>query len=85
MKLNVLKGYIRSLIKVLKSKLNGANLVRGVNTWVVSLLRYSAVFVSWRNSELHAIIKKLGSCLPYIEHYIYLHIEQVICRQIIYT
>ena len=40
MKLNVSKEYIRSLKKVLKSKLNGGNLVRGVNTWAVSLLRY---------------------------------------------
>ena len=40
-KLNVLKEYIRRL-KVLKSKLNGGNLVRAVNTWAVSLLRYSA-------------------------------------------
>ena len=32
MKLNVLKEYIRRLRKVLKSKLNGGNLVRGVNT-----------------------------------------------------
>ena len=46
MKLNVLKEYIRRLRKVLKSKPNGENLVRGVNTWVVSPLRYSAAFVS---------------------------------------
>ena len=46
MKLNVLKEYIRRIRKVLKSKLNGGNLVRGVNTWAVSLLRYSATFVS---------------------------------------
>ena len=45
MKLNVSIEYIR-LRKVLKSKLNGGNLVRGVNTWAVSLLRYSAAFVS---------------------------------------
>ena len=31
-KLNVSKEYIRRLIKVLKSKLNGGNLVHGVNT-----------------------------------------------------
>ena len=55
MKLNVSKEYIRRLRKVLKSKLNGGNLVRGVNTWAVSLLRYSAAFVSWRKSELQAI------------------------------
>ena len=58
MKLNVSKEYIRRIRKVLKSKLNGGNLVRGVNTWAVSLLRYSVVFVSWRKSELQAIDRK---------------------------
>ena len=42
----------------MKSKLNGGNLVRGVNTWTVSLLRYSAAFFSWRKSELQAIDRK---------------------------
>ena len=55
MKLNVSKEYIRRLRKGLKSKLNGGNLVHGINTWAVSLLRYSAAFVSWRKSELQAI------------------------------
>ena len=45
MKLNVSKEYVRRLRKVLKSKLNGGNLVRGVNTWAVSLLRYSAALL----------------------------------------
>ena len=54
-KLNVSKEYIRSLRKVLKPKLNGGNLVRGVNTWAVSLLRYSAAFFSWRKGELQVI------------------------------
>ena len=58
MKLNVSKEYIRRIRKVLNSKLNGGNLVRGVNTWAVSLLRYSAAFVSWRKSELQAIDRK---------------------------
>ena len=57
-KLNVLKEYVRTIRKVLKSKLNEGNLVRGVNTWTVSLLRYSAAFVSWRKSELQAIDRK---------------------------
>ena len=39
MKLNVSKEYIRRLRKVLQSKLNGENLVRGVNIRAVSLLR----------------------------------------------
>ena len=58
MTLNISKEYIRRLRKVLKSKLNGGNLVRGVNTWAVSLITYSAVFVSWRKSELQAIDRK---------------------------
>ena len=58
MKLIVSKKYIRRLRKVLKSKLNGGNLVPWVNTWAVSLLRYSAAFVSWRKSELQAIDRK---------------------------
>ena len=56
--LNVSKEYIRRLRKVLKSKLHGGNLVRRVTTWTVSLLRYSAAFVSWRKSELQAIDRK---------------------------
>ena len=55
MKLNVSKEYIATLRKVLKSKLNGGDLVRGVNTWVVSQLIYTAAFASWRKSELQAI------------------------------
>ena len=42
----------------MKVKLNGENLVRGVNTLAVSLLRYSAAFVSRRKSELQAIDRK---------------------------
>ena len=63
MKLKVSKEYIRQLRKVLKSKLNGRNLVRGVNTWVVSLLRYSPAFVSWRKSELQPINRKTRKLL----------------------
>ena len=63
MKLNVSKEYIRRLRKVLKSKLNGRNLVCGVNTWAVSLIRYSAAFASWRKSELQAIDRKTRKLL----------------------
>ena len=45
----------RRLREVLKSILYEGNLVHGVNTWAVSLIRYSAAFVSWRKSELQAI------------------------------
>ena len=58
MKLKVSKEYFRRLKKVLKSKLNGANLVRGVNTREVPLLRYSVAFISSRKSELQTIDRK---------------------------
>ena len=48
--MNISKEYIR--------RLNGGNLVRGVNTWTVSLIRYLAAFVSWRKNELEAIDRK---------------------------
>ena len=38
--------------------MNCGNLVRGVNTCAVSLLRYSAAFANWRKSELQAIDRK---------------------------
>ena len=52
MKLKVSKEYFRRLRKVLKSELNGGNLDQGVNTWAVSLLRYSAAIISWRKCEM---------------------------------
>ena len=52
MKLKVSKEYFRRLKKVLKSKLNGGNLVQGVNIWAVSLLRCLAAFISCRKCEL---------------------------------
>ena len=55
LKLKLSKEYFRRLRKVLKSKLNGGNLVQGVNTWEASLLRYQAEFISWRKCELRIL------------------------------
>ena len=52
MKLKVSKEYFRRLKNVLKSKLNDGNLVQGFSTWAVSLLRYSALFISWKKCRL---------------------------------
>ena len=52
--MKVSKGYFMRLKNLLKSKLNGGNLIQGVNTWAVSLLRYSAVFISREKGELQA-------------------------------
>ena len=64
MKLKVSKEYFRQLKKVLKSKLNGRNLVQGVNSWAVSLLKYSAAFISWRKCKLQAIDMKTRKLFP---------------------
>ena len=69
MKLNVSTEYIRRLRKVLTSKLNGGNLVPGIKTWVESLLRYSAAFLSWRRRELQAIDRKTRKLFTIMEHF----------------
>ena len=38
--------------------MNSGDLVQGVNTWAVSLLRYSAAFISSRKCELQAVDRK---------------------------
>ena len=38
--------------------MNGGNLIRGVNTWAVPLLRYSSAFARWKESELQALDRK---------------------------
>ena len=43
--LKVSKEHFRKFKKVLKSKLNGGNLVQGVNTWAESLLSYSVELI----------------------------------------
>ena len=42
---NILEGWKNS-------RFNGGNLVQGVNTFAVFILRYSAAFTSWRKCEL---------------------------------
>ena len=44
--------YLRRVRKVLATKLNGGNIIKGINTRVVSLLRYSAAFIDWNCAEL---------------------------------
>ena len=52
MKEKVKVGYLRRVRKVLESKLNGGNIIKGINTWAVFLLRYSAAFIDLSCAEL---------------------------------
>ena len=40
--------YLRTVRKVLETKLNGGNIIKSINT---SLLRYSAAFIDWDYAE----------------------------------
>ena len=46
------KEYFRRTRKLLETKLSGRNLIKGINTWAVPLVRYSGPFLKWTQEEL---------------------------------
>ena len=52
MKDKIKKEYLRRIRKLLETKLSGRNLIKGLNTWAVSLIRYSRPFVKLTGEEL---------------------------------
>ena len=52
MKEKVKTEYYRRVKKILETKLNGGNIITEINTWTISLLRYSASFLDWTGAEL---------------------------------
>ena len=46
------KEYLRRTRKLLKTKLSGRNLIKGINTWALPLVRYSRHFLKWTREEL---------------------------------
>ena len=57
------KAYVRRVKKVIRSKLNGGNMVRVINSWAVSLLRYSGGVVRWTKVELMNLDRKTRKLL----------------------
>ena len=55
MKEKISKEYLRRVRKVLETKLSSRDLVKGINSWAVSLMRYSASFLDWTVDDLNAI------------------------------
>ena len=55
MKEKVKTGYYRRVRKILETKLNGGNIITGINTWAISLLRYSAAFLDCTGAELEQV------------------------------
>ena len=52
MKEKIQKEYLRRTRKLLKTKLNHRNLIKGIKTWAVPLIRYSGPFLKWTRDEL---------------------------------
>ena len=49
------KEYLRRTRKLLEIKLSSRNLIKGINTWAVPLVRYSGPFLKWTREELQQI------------------------------
>ena len=52
MKEKIQKEYLRRTWKLLETKLNSRNLIKGINIWTVPLVRYSGPFLKWTRDEL---------------------------------
>ena len=52
MKEKIQKEYLRKTKKLLETKLNRRNLIKGINTLAVPLVRYSGPFLKWTREEL---------------------------------
>ena len=52
MKDKIQKEYLRRNRKLLETKLSSRNLIKGINTWAVPLVRYSGPFLKWTRDEL---------------------------------
>ena len=52
MKDKIQKEYLRRTWKLLETKLSTRNLIKGINTWAVPLVRYSGPFLKWTRDEL---------------------------------
>ena len=54
MKDKIQKEYLRTR-KLLETELSSRNLIKGINTWAISLVRYSGPFLKWTRDELKQI------------------------------
>ena len=52
MKDKIRKEYLRRTRKLLETKLSSRNLIKGINTWAVPIVRYSGPFLKWAKDEL---------------------------------
>ena len=58
MKEQVMKEYVRRVRNILKSKLNGGNIIAAINSRAVSIIRYGAGIIKWTKNELEEMDRK---------------------------
>ncbi|MEM7264393.1 MAG: reverse transcriptase domain-containing protein [Pseudomonadota bacterium] len=63
MKHNIGKEYLRRVKLLARSKLYAGNLIRGINAWAVSVVRYSAGILNWSDRELKKLDAKTRKIL----------------------
>ena len=69
MKDKIQKEYLRRTRKLLETKLFGRNLIKGINTWAVPLVRYSGPFLKWtRDEQMDQRTRKLMTMHKTLHH-----------------
>ena len=58
MKDQIKEEYIRRVRNILKSKLNGGNIILAINSRAVSIVRYGAGIISWTKMELEELDRR---------------------------
>ena len=59
MKEKVQKEYYKRVKTMLKSKLNGGNVMNAINIWAVATVRYRAGIINWNKGELDKIDQQM--------------------------
>ena len=57
-KKKTLSEYKKRVRKILKSKLNGGNVIKVINSWAVPVVRYTAGIIDWTQAELEDLDRK---------------------------
>ena len=63
MKERITSEYVRRVKKLCRSKLNGENLVSGINAWAVAAIRYSAGILDWTMEDLVSMDRRTRKIL----------------------
>ena len=58
-KKKTLSEYSKQGRKILKSKLNGSNIIKAINSWAVPVVRYTDEIKDWTQTELEDLDRKI--------------------------